>query len=85
MWFALSMLLLFVGWCWYDSCRAPFLDGSESSNASDDAAQQRADLMDFLDETSRTKTEDYQVWHDMGLMTPDHVLPTNNHDLGSTT
>lgn len=36
MWFALAMILLFVGYCWLDSFKLPLLEGSEGSNASDD-------------------------------------------------
>jgi hypothetical protein len=38
MWFAISMMLLFVAYCWYDSVRMPVLEGAEWSNESDDEA-----------------------------------------------
>jgi hypothetical protein len=34
----------------------------------------------MLDESLQTKREDHQAWHDMGFMTPDHVLPTTSQD-----
>lgn len=59
MWFALSMILLFVAYCWYDSFSAPLLEGSARSNVSDDDdTEWRREMMDFLDEMSKTRIED---------------------------
>jgi hypothetical protein len=84
MWFALSLIALFIGYCWYDGFRASLLDGSEWSNGSDDGADQLRELAEFLDESLETKREDYQGWHDACFLTPHHVLPTTNHDWEST-
>lgn len=84
MWFALSMIALFVAYCWYESSSVPLLEGSAWSNVSDDDTEWRREMMDFLDEMSKTRPEDYQAWHDAGFMTPDHVLPTTNYDWEST-
>lgn len=83
MWVALSMIALFIGYCWYDSFRASFLNGSEWSNAAGDDADQLRALGEFLDEWLETKREDYQGWHDMGFMTPYHPLPTAGGDQAS--
>lgn len=80
---ALSMIALFIGYCWYDSFRAPFLNGSEWSNAAGDDADQLRALGEFLDDSLETKREDYQGWHDMGFMTPYHPLPTAGDDQAS--
>jgi hypothetical protein len=80
MWVAVSMLLLFVGYCWLDGLKSPFLMGSEWSSASGDDAEERTGLTEMLDESLQTKREDHQAWHDMGFMTPDHVLPTTSQD-----
>ena len=85
MWVAVSMLLLFVGYCWLDGLKSPFLMGSEWSSASGDDAEERTGLTEMLDESLQTKREDNQAWHDLGFMTPGHVLPTTNHDWESTT
>jgi hypothetical protein len=73
MWIALSMVALFIGCCWYDGLRASLLIGSEWSNAAaDDDTDGLPELAGFLDES--LKTDDYQAQHQMGFMTPDHVL-----------
>lgn len=82
--FALSMILLFVGYCWYANFRSSLLEGSEWSSASDDEAEDMTGLAEMLDESLKTKTEDYQAWHNMGFMTPDHVLPTTSQDWEGT-
>jgi len=80
MWFALSMVLLFIGYCWLDSLKSPFLLGSESSSASDDEAEELTGLTEMLDESLQSKREDNQAWHDMGFMSPDHLHPTTSQD-----
>ena len=72
MWIALSMVALFVCYCWYDGLRASLLNVSAWSNVSDDDTEVLPELAEFLDES--LKTNDYQAQHQMGLMTPDHVL-----------
>jgi hypothetical protein len=52
-WVALSMVLLIVGFSWYDSFRSSLLEGSKWSNASDDDAEWRTEMMDFLDEMAK--------------------------------
>jgi hypothetical protein len=84
MWAALSMLALFIGYCWLDRFRMSPLDGSAWSNGADDDADQLRGLAEFLDESLETKREDYQGWHDAGFMTPHHVLPATSHDWEST-
>lgn len=80
MWIALSTIALFVAYCWYDSFSAPLLQGSASSDVSDDDTEWRREMMDFLDDSLETKREDHQGWHDMGFMTPYHPLPTVGDD-----
>ena len=81
MWFALSMLLLFVGWCWYDSSRPPLLEGAGWSNDSDDeATAQLARLREMLDEPMMSRTECAVAWHEMGFMTSDDILPSTRPD-----
>lgn len=73
MWVALSMVALFICYCWYDGFRASPLNVSQLSNAADDDnTEGLPELADFLDES--LKTNDYQAQHQMGFMTPDHVL-----------
>jgi hypothetical protein len=84
MWFAISMIALFVAYCWYDSFSVPILNGSACSNVANDDTEWRREMTDFLDEMSKTTPEDNQAWHDAGLMTPDHVPPTTNYDWEST-
>lgn len=84
MWFALSMMLLFVGWCWYDSSRPTFLEGAGWSNDSDDEAAALAGLREMLDEPLMSSTERAVAWHEMGFMTPDHMLPSTSQDWEST-
>jgi hypothetical protein len=79
------MSALFVAYCWYDSFSVPLLDGSAGSNVEDDDTEWRKEMMDFLDETSREKPEDYKAWHDASSMTPDYVLPATNYDWENTT
>jgi hypothetical protein len=80
MWVTLSLLLLFVGYCWLDSLKSPFLSVSESSSASDDEAEEMTGLTEILDESLQSKREDHKAWHDMGFMTPDHLPPTASQD-----
>lgn len=84
MWFALSMIALFVAYCWYDSFSVPRPEAPARSNFSDDDTEWRREMIDFLDEMSRTKPEDYKAWHDAGFMTPDHVLPATNYEWENT-
>jgi hypothetical protein len=84
MWFALATLLLFVGWCWYDSSNPPFLGGAGGSNDSDDGATALAGLREMLDEPMMSSTERAVAWHEMGFMTPDHLLPPTSQDWEST-
>jgi len=79
MWVVLSLIDLFIGYCWYDG-KASLLNGSEWSNGSDDDADRLRELAGFLDESVETKREDYQGWHDAGFMTPHHVPPTTSQD-----
>jgi hypothetical protein len=81
MWFALSMLLLFVGWCWYDSSRPPLTEGAGWSNESEDeGTAQLAGLRKMLDKPLMSSTERSLAWHEMGFMTPDHLLPSTSQD-----
>ena len=80
MWFALSMLLLFVGYCWLDSSNSPFLPGVERSNASDSDSEEWTGLTEMFDESRQTERENNQGWHDMGFMTHYHLLPTKDQD-----
>lgn len=78
MWFALSLLLMFVGYCWYDSSRASLMNGSEWPNAADDGEDQLRALGEFVDESLETKREEYQGWHEMGFMTPYDLPPATD-------
>jgi hypothetical protein len=61
MWIALSMMALFIGYCWYDSVRMPPLEVTEWSGDFDDDTEWRREMMDFLDEMSETKLEDHSA------------------------
>ena len=84
MWFAIFMLLLFVGWCWFDSSKTPFLGEAEWWNDSDDGATALAGLREMLDEPLMSSTERAVAWQEMGFMTPDHILTSTSQDWEST-
>ena len=84
MWFALSMLLLFVGWCWYDSSRPTFLEGAGWSNDSDDEAPELMELREMLDHPLKSSPERALAWTQMDFMTTEHMLPSAGQDWEST-
>lgn len=70
MWFVLSLIALFVGYCWYDSMRSSFYEGAGVASVGVDRDALSDD--EVLDESTRF---DYsQQHHDMGFMTPDRAL-----------
>ena len=84
MWFALSMILLFVAYCWYDSVRMPLLAGAEWSNESGDEAPELAELREMLDQPLKSSPERALAWTEMGFMTSDDMLPSTSQDWEST-
>lgn len=78
MWFALSMILLFVAYCWYDSVRMPVLAGAEWSNESDDEAPEVAELREMLDQPLASSPERALAWTQIDFMTSDDTLSSTS-------
>jgi len=84
MWFALSMILLFVAYCWYDSVRMPLLSGAGWSNESDDDAPDLTELREMLDQPLKSGPERALAWTQMDFMTPDDMPLSTSMDGEST-
>lgn len=84
MWFALSLMLLFVAYCWYDSVRMPVLAGAERSNESDDEAPEVAELREMLDQPLKSGPERALAWTQMDFMASDDMLSSTSQEREST-
>lgn len=80
MWFVLSMMLLFVAYCWYDSVRMPLLARAEWPNESDDEAPEVAELREMLDQPLKSSPERALAWTQIDFMTSDDMLSRTSLD-----
>ena len=77
---ALSLMLLFVAYCWYDSVRMPLRAGAERSNESDDEALEVAELREMLDQPLKSGPERALAWTQTEFMTSDDMLSRTRQD-----
>ena len=80
MWFALSTILLFVAYCWYDSVRMPLPAAARWSNESDDEAPELAELREMLDQPLKSGPERALAWTQIDFITSDDTLSSTSLD-----
>lgn len=79
MWLALSLVGLFVGYCWYDSLKSSLLERTEWSIGSYDEGTGLARLREMLDEPLMSSPERALAQPEMGFMSSE-MLTSSGED-----